>query len=402
MKSSRYLAAALALAVLPLALAVARPSQPSRYLVVWAMEVHNPHAHYSLTPGGTAPLGLGRDFLAVYDLAPSAKAPAKLVAMLPAGPASFVHHTNYALPPNGILYANDWLGNRTYVFDLRNPLRPALLRQFRSVGAYGWPHSFAYLPNHDTLATFQFAGGFNHAPGGLVEFGPGGQVVRSSSAAVEGYPYIRLYSLAVVASLNRVVTGSAPMAAGSHKSRVVQIWRLSDLKLLKTLELPGGATNAFEPRLLADGKTVVVPSTDCNLFLVRGLGGRNPSLEHIFNFGYTSCDVPAVAGNYYLQTSTRGEALVSLDVSDPAHPRLVNRLALPKGDKAHWVAVEPGGTRVAITGFGAMITQVLFASLDRHSGQLRLEPQTLELGTRSWPDGWHGAAIPHAAIFTNP
>ena len=189
--------------------------------------------------------------------------------MLPVGDATMAHHTNYALPPNDVLYANDWLGNRTYVFDLRNPSHPALLRDFGSVGEYQNPHSFAYLSNGNTLATFQYSGGFNTAPGALVEFDPEGHVVKSGAAADSAVdPNIRPYSLAVVEELDRVVTSSADMM-GAQLSHVAQVWRLSDLKLLETIVLPkpqgreemswGDAVDASEPRVLADGKTVVVP-----------------------------------------------------------------------------------------------------------------------------------------------
>lgn len=390
MRTLRYLA------LLPLAIAAAlllaftRPPQPAHYLVVWAMQAQYPQAKFRLAPGGTAPWAPGRDFLAVYDAAPHSPTWGRPLATLSVGPAAFIHHTNYQIPPNHILYANDWLANHTYVFDLRNLLHPRLLRQFRSVGAYGWPHSFQYLPSGNTLVTFQFSGGFNHAPGGLVEFAPGGQVLRTASAAVAAFPDIRPYSLAVVPALDRVVTGSSPMASGSKHSHVVQIWRLSDLRLLKTLVLPGGATNAFEPRVLADGRTIVVPSEDCNLFLVRGLGGADPSLQHIYHFGLAGCGVPAVAGNFYLQPSGKDHAVVSLDLTRPEHPREAGRVTLPAGDLPHWVTVQPGGTRVAMTGFGGMITKILFASLDRRTGALRLDSHVIDMGR----------AIPHAVLFT--
>jgi hypothetical protein len=125
-------------------------------------------------------MGLGRDFLAVFDVGPNAHSFGKLVAMLPAGEAVMAHHTNYELPPDNVLYANDWMADRTYVFNLRDPLHPSLQRQFGNVGAYG--HSFVHLSKGNTLATFQYADGFNRAPGGLVEFDPSGGVESTSSA----------------------------------------------------------------------------------------------------------------------------------------------------------------------------------------------------------------------------
>ncbi|MGH8190813.1 MAG: hypothetical protein ACREP2_05140, partial [Rhodanobacteraceae bacterium] len=206
----------------------------SHYLFVWAMESSHPHvADTAMTPADIAArrnrLGLGNDFLAVFDVQPGPSF-GKLVAMLPVGPAVMAHHTNYAEPPNDVLYANDWFGNRTYVFDLHDPMHPRLVRKFGSVGAFGYPHSFVYLPNGDTLATLQYSSGFNHAAGGLVEFDPQGKVVRAASAAVPGYPNIRPYSLAIIPKLDRVVTGSADMM-GAQVSHVAQVWRLSDLKL---------------------------------------------------------------------------------------------------------------------------------------------------------------------------
>jgi hypothetical protein len=390
-----------------LLLGAAPPPSHSQYLFVWAMEASHPQASWTALGSGKfgayrRSLGLAKDFIAVFDVAPDAHPFGKLVAMLPVGNAMTAHHTNYAMPPNDILYANDWLGNRTYVFNLRDPLHPRLLRQFGSVGPYGWPHSFVYLSGGNTLTTFQYSGGFNHAPGGLVEFDPHGRAVMTSSAAGPGIdPNIRPYSLAVVEKLNRVVTGSADML-GAQVSHVAQVWRLSDLKLIKTIILPKGpdAADSSEPRVLADGKTVVVPTFRCGLFLVRNLAGDDPTLEHVYDFGYRVCEVPVVVGNYLVETMQSGHAIVSLDMRDPEHPREVSRILLKPDDYPHWLAVEPGGDRLVITGFGAMDTYALFVTIDRETGKLTLDRQSINF-TRNWPDGWKGSAIPHGAVFSN-
>lgn len=219
--------------ILPLALLLGPSSSiaHSHYLFVWAMEVSHPEAKTI----DELKVGLGKDFLAAFDVAPNASPFGKLVAMLPVGEAELAHHTNYALPPNDVLYANDRMGNSTYVFDLRDGSHPGLLRKFGNVGVYGFPHSFVPLSNGHEVATFQYSGGFNKAPGGLVEFDTDGRIVRSSSAAdPQVDPNIRPYSLAVIPKLDRVVTGSADMM-GAQVSHAVQIWRLSDLKLLNTI-----------------------------------------------------------------------------------------------------------------------------------------------------------------------
>jgi hypothetical protein len=383
----------------------------SHYLFVWAMEARHPEASTMalMKPDLTVrrrTLGLGRDFLSVFDIRPG-RSFGKLVAMLPVGNAAMAHHTNYAEPPNDVLYANDWIGNRTYVFDLRNPRHPRLLRKFGSVGAYRYPHSFVYLANGNTLATFQYSGGYNRAPGGLVELDPQGRVVKTASAAVPGHPDIRPYSLAVAEKLNRVVTGSADMM-GAQVSHVAQVWRLSDLKLIKTMRLPAQlhwfydtAADSSEPRVLADGETVVVPTFNCGLFLVRNLASDNPTLQHIYDFGYRTCEVPVVVGDFLVETMQSGHAIVSLDLHDPEHPHEVSRILLPPDEYPHWLALEPGGDRLVITGYGALATRVRFARINRRTGKLRLERSSIDF-TRSWPDGWQGSAIPHGAVFSNP
>jgi hypothetical protein len=395
--------------LLPLIAAAAPPS--SQFLFVWAMEAKHPHAvTTTMTPAQNAArretLGLGKDFLAVFDVQPG-PAFGKLVAMLPVGDAVQAHHTNYAEPPDEMLYANDWLGDRTYVFNLQDPAHPRLARQFGDVGALGYPHSFVYLPNSDTLATFQYSGGFNHAAGGLVEFDAQGKVVRTASAIVPGHPDVRPYRIAIVPKLDRVVTSSADMM-GAQVSHVVQVWRLSDLKLIQTMPLPpqpdwfyDTAADSSEPRLLADGKTVVVPTFNCGLFLVRNLASDHPTLQHIYDFGYRTCEVPVVVGDYLVETMQSGHAIVSLDMRDPEHPHEVSRILLPPDEYPHWLAREPGGDRLVITGYGALDTKARFATINRQTGKLTLDPATIDF-TRAWPDGWHDSAMPHGAVFSNP
>ena len=348
----------------------------------------------------------GKDFLAVFSVE-SGDSYDKLVAMRHAGNARMAHHTNYTLPPNDVLYTNDWMADRTYAFDVHDPSNPRLLRTFGDAGKYGYPHSFAYLANGNTLATFQYTGGFNRGPGGLVEFDARGNVVKTSAATNDRVDRnIRPYSLAVVDKLDRVVTSSADMM-GAQESRVAQIWRLSDLKLLATLVIPkppdwyyDDPQDTSEPRVLADGKTVVVPTFGCGLFLVANLSGSRPALRHVYDLGYRTCEVPIVVGDYLVIAAQSGHAIVSLDVRDPARPREVSRILLPPDEYPHWLAIEPAGNRIAVTGVGALSSRLRFATIDRATGALTLDSHSIDFN-RAWPDGWTGAAIPHGAVFSN-
>ena len=109
-------------------------------------------------------------------------------------------------------------------------------------------------------------------------------------------------------------------------SEWVQLWRLSDLKLLRSIALkpgPRGDENQFtgEPRLLPDGKSVYIHTFNCGLYLLRGVDGDRRRRAFVMSFEGKNCGVPVLAGHYWLQTVPDAHALVSLDIADPEHPR---------------------------------------------------------------------------------
>lgn len=189
-------------------------------------------------------------------------------------------------------------------------------------------------------------------------------------------------------------------------SHVIQIWRLSDLKLIKSIILPRPprfadaiAKNAYEPRLLQDGKTVLVLTSGCGLYQVMNLDGDHPGARFLYDFGYRACGVPAIAGRYWIQP-TSAHSLVSLDISDLSKVKEAGRLALDNDALPHWVSNETAGNRIVITGFGSLATHALFARVDPKTGALTWYPQYIDFD-RHWPDGWNGPAMPHGALFSN-
>jgi hypothetical protein len=382
-------------------LAAAQTVDASQYLYTWAMETHDPTV--PVPPAAS----MGRDFLAVFDVAPEAKDFGRLVAMLPVGErAQMAHHTNYAMPADGRLFASDYQSGQAWIFDLSDPAKPRLQASFADAGPFTHPHSFEHLANGHTLATYQFKGAPDAAAGALVELDDRGKVIRLSAASdPDVEPFIRPYSIQAVPKLDRVVTTSADMLPSDQSSHVVQVWRLSDLKLLKTVVLPKPAhykdvvsKNANEARLLADGQTVLVATSSCGLYRLDGLAGEDPGATFVYDFGYRSCAVPVVVGRYWVQTAMSGHALTSLDVADLSHPTEAGHLVLRGDALPHWIAREPDGNRIAITGFGRLATRVLFASIDPKTGALTLDPREIDFD-RHWPDGWSGPAMPHGAVF---
>ncbi len=408
------------------ALAQSAP-QPSRYLYVWARSADTSQP----------------DFLAVVDASPSSTTYGKVLSSVSTGvPVNLAHHTDYEMPKGGILFANDFSSGLTFRFDLRTPRAPKLLGMFGNAGPYSHSHSFVHLDNGHVLATYQMKGFMNHMPGALVELDGEGKLVRYGDAADPSVDsFIRPYSLAVVPALDRVVTSSTDMY-GAGKSHVVQVWRLSDLKRIKTIRLPLGpggvdGTNAAEPRVLPDGKTVLVEAENCGLYRMVGLEGYNPTAELVYDAGPgAACAVPAVAGHFWIETLSHGKpkmplinlegggdaghsmgpqegdeshAVVALDVSDPAKPVEAGRVDLGPQDYPHWVAADSSGKRVVLTGFESLQNQIVIVNIGEH-GELTIDTRFHDVQSASepgirfasehWPHGGTGAAVPHGAVFS--
>ena len=334
-------------------------SARSRFLFVWAGDADRQES----------------DFLAVIDVEPRSATYALVVSTLPVGATGTrPHHTEHEMPASGILWANGFATSQTFRFDLRDPTRPALLGSFGDTSVFSHPHSYARLPNGNVLATFQRrAAGGHHETGGLVELDSAGHIVRSAHAAVPAVDSaIRPYSLVVIPALDRVVTTATDMHLQA-RSRAVQIWRLSDLALLQTLLLPPGPrgdenTLTAEPRLLGDGRTVLVNTFTCGLYRLHGLETGSVSAAWVYSTPWRQppfCAVPVVVGNFWLQSNGPEHAIVSLDVTDPSRPREVGRLTLGPNEVPHWIAPEPSGDRLVITGYRNIESRVLLA--DRKS-----------------------------------
>lgn len=368
--------------------------------------------------------GTGPDFLAVLDVTEEGDRYGRLVTTVPVpGRGNGNHHTEHEMPADGMLFANGFESGQTFVFDLRDPGKPGIAAQFGDVEGYSHPHSFVRLPNGNVLATFQMrhaheGGGMR--TGGLVEMTPSAAVVRSVSADFPGAdPGMRVYSAAVVPALDRIVTTTTDMHGDSPASRNIQVWGLGDLALQRTFALPDGPAGnegqlTAEPRLLKDGRTVLVSTFRCGLYLLEGLEGDAPSGRLVASFPQKPgefCAIPVIAGDYYLVTVPAWSAVVSLDISDPAAPREVSRVTLEADDVPHWIALSPDGRRVVVTGYEGLQHKVYIARFDPDSGQLAMDGRFREEGAtepgfrmddKTWPHGGTDRGIPHGAVFSRP
>lgn len=348
------------------------------------------------------------NYLAVINAEAGSPAYGEVVATLaiPTGGRTRGHHVEHVMPEGDTLFVNDFGTGKTYLIDLTDPLAPVLADSFVSAGDLTSPHSFERLPNGHVLATFQNRGAGNAAAGGLAELDASGRLVRAGSAEA-GERYIRPYSLAVVPALDRVVTGSADMR-GQGDSRVVQVWRLSDLTLLHTIDIPEAWGAAAEPRVLADGATVLITTFGCSLLRVTDLAGDTPGVERVHEFGGTGCALPVVIGHWWIQAVPGDGALVALDVAEPGAPREVSRLRLGEGQWPHWISRSPEGDRLVVTGYAATRHRVIIVNVDSVTGVLSLDERFggddglpgVSFLRDEWPHGATGPGDPHGVVFS--
>lgn len=401
MASSKFVPLCALITALTCASATAQSAAPAAapaYLYVWS---------------GTADTTQNAAFVAVFDLRPGTATTGKIVKVVFAGPGISPHHTEHQLEPDGLLFANDFGGGRTYRFDLTTPGDPKLLGSFTTAGPYAYPHSFVRLSNGDRLATYQKKIDGSE-PGGLVELKPDGTALRWASAAPASGDSTQLvpYSLDVLAPMDRVVSTSTSMTEimGVH----VQVWRLSDLALLQTLEVPIAGEHGLhashdeghhmlpgEPRTLADGKTVMFGTFSCGLYRVTDIATA-PKVEFVHSFPGKWCAVPVVVGKYWVWTVPELRAVVSLDVSNPAKPREVSRLVLGGDMEPHWMAKDESGTRLVVnTGGHAGDARMYLLRINPRTGALSKDPKlpVLEMGTVEVPGIGDVPAKPHGAVF---
>ncbi len=362
------------------------------------------------------------DFLAVLDANPKSPHYGQAVASVAVpGPSGTPHHTEATMPADGFLLANAFESGRTILFDLRDPLHPSVVTSFGDLDGYMHPHTYIRLANNNILATFQYHGGDDPKSdgGGLVEFSERGHLLRSSSAMDPAMKaeLFRPYSLVAVPALDRVVSTNTSMhRLTDGDTRTVQIWRLSDLKLLKTLVLPPGPRGTEqklpgEPRLLADGKTVLVHTFRCGLYQLDGIQNDHPTTKHIMTFDGEICAVPLLIGHYWVQTLFSAHALASYDISDLAHIREVSRITFDDKQKPHWISADSDDRRIILNSGEYGQHRLFMVNFDPQTGALTLDKTFRDPGSdkpgvsmdgKSWPHGFKGDAYAHGTVFSRP
>ena len=381
---------------------------PGHYLFAWAGDA----AHKST------------DFLAVIDANPSSPSYGHLVTTLATDQQTMrVHHTEYSMPASRMLFANDHDAGRTFIFDLHDPLHPKIVTSFTDMAGYMHPHSYARLPNGHVLATFQHAHhGTDEEPmgmtGGLVEIDDQGNVIRSASNADPAFTGALLtpYSLVVLPELDRIVSTDSSMHLDNIFAGVTyQVWRLSDLRLLKTAYLDVGENryaqiSPEEPRLGPDG-SIFIQTLGCGLERVTAVNTDDPKSQLVYTFPGNWCGVPTIIGHYLVQSVGATHGLIVLDITNTSKPVEVSRLKLGDTYQPHWTGWDSKTQRVVVTASatpGAPLERLYLMKLNLATGVLALDDSFRDtdgkigfsFADREWPHGWKGSGIPHGVVFS--
>lgn len=372
--------------------------------------------------------GKGKDFLAVLDADPKSARYGQVLTSVATDQVSVrPHHTEYEMPVSGMLFANDHNANRSFIFDLRDPLRPKVATTFKDMAGFAMPHSFLRLPNGHVLVSFQQRRSTHDMPamhdmagmdgaelnGGIVEIDDAGKVVRAVSNADPAHPDWPLlpYSLMPLPEIDRVLVTNSPMQDNYLLQSVTyQLFTLSGLKLLGTYQLDPGASlsghiDPEEVRIGPDG-SAYIQTLSCGLQRVTGLASPTPKAVLVHQFPGTFCGVPTIAGHYLVQSVESIGGFVVLDIANGARPIEVSRLTIAPGYASHWTAWDPSTNRIVITS-GKSGDRLYILKLDPASGKLTIDDSFHDsdgkagLGmARAWPHGWTGEGKPHGAVFS--
>src|SRR5690606_21995676 len=160
----------------------------------------------------------GRDALLVLDVDTASSSYGAVVGELALDTAGGMpHHIERRVSEDGLLFANGWVANRTWIFDLAIATRPVVRATFQSAGgAMAWSHDFTRLPNGNMLVAFNGGPEAYEGPGGLAEVDADGAVIQSAMATMPGLgdtaatPYV----VATVSGRPRAVVGLGAAGMG--------------------------------------------------------------------------------------------------------------------------------------------------------------------------------------------
>jgi hypothetical protein len=395
------------------------------------------------------------DFLAVLDADPTSPTYGKVLKTYPVRSRGNEPHGLSAEPrADRRLFAGGLLTNRTFLFDLRQPLAGRLLHvddpgPERRLWA---PHDYVTLPNGGVAATFSDRARYRGdprellgAPGGLVEFTADGQPKRELSAEDPAARHLIVAPAGATASpaLGCLLTTSAGhgYTATTRGERApgisVQVWKLADLAFLRTVPLeagPRGEENLgpVAARFLRrEPFAYVVTDQGGALYASDSVHTTSALFRLVFDFGEGAIGggMAITPDDRFLVAALGGtNRVISLDLSDRWKPKFVSAVRLDRDPidtgrerrgGPHALTMSADGTRIAVSNYTIDVPgrvqdgdhRVHVLRLDPDSGRLRIDgafqdEATGQVGVgfdrASWPHGATGEARPAGLLFITP
>jgi hypothetical protein len=187
------------------------------------------------------------------------------------------------------------------------------------------------------------------------------------------------------------------------------VWRLSDLKLLKTAYFDVGENryaqiSPEEPRLGPDG-SIFVQTLGCGLERITGVNTDAPRSQLVYTFPGNWCGVPTIVGHYLVQSIPATHGLIVLDIANGGKPTEVSRLQLGDTFNPHWTGWDAKTQRLVVTGSES---RLYIVKLDSATGALALDntfhdsdgKAGFNFEKQEWPHGWKGSGRPHGVVFS--
>jgi hypothetical protein len=188
-----------------------------------------------------------------------------------------------------------------------------------------------------------------------------------------------------------------------------QVFRLSDLKLMKTAYLDMGENHyghvsPEEPRLGPDG-VVYVQTLGCGIERISNIDKDEPSAKLVYTFPGSFCGVPTIVGHYLIQSVPLVHGVIALDIANGMKPVEASRLTIDNTFFSHWTGWDEKTQRLVVTG---VESRIYLLKLDQATGALSLDEAFhdangkpgFDMADRDWPHGWKGSGLPHGVVFS--
>jgi hypothetical protein len=195
------------------------------------------------------------------------------------------------------------------------------------------------------------------------------------------------------------------------RGHTFQVWRLSDLKLLKTVYFDTGGRrygeiDPEEPRRGPDG-SVYVQTLACGIERITDIATTHPKSKLVHVFPGAFCGVPTIVGHYLIESDRVTYGLIVLDISNPSKPVEVSRLRIEDEFMPHWTGWDARTQRLVVTGYGDD-HRLFMVKLDPSTGAVTMDvafhgadgKPGFSFDNRAWPHGWTGSANPHGVVFS--